>query len=68
MNRVKGYRTMLGITQEEMASILGVSINTYRKMEENPEAFKIEHANKFLQEVNKIDSSVKMDDIFKNLV
>jgi len=68
LNRVKGYRTMLGITQEEMASIIGVSINTYRKMEDNPDTFKIEHANKFLQEVNKVDSSVKMDDIFKNLV
>ena len=57
---------MLGKTQEEMATILGVSINTYRKMEDNPDTFKIEHASKFLQEVNKVDSSVKMDDIFNN--
>ena len=64
MNKVKGYRTMLGKTQEEMAVIIGVSINTYRTMEANPETFKIEYATKFLNEVNKLDPSVKMDDIF----
>ena len=64
MNKVKGYRTMLGMTQEEMANELGVSTGTYRAYEENPEKMSIESANKFLAVVNRTDSSVTMNDIF----
>ena len=64
MNRVKGYRTMLGMTQEEMAKAIGVSINTYREMESNPEKFKIDQANKFLEVVNQVDNTITLNDIF----
>lgn len=64
MNKVRGFRTMVGMTQEEMAKELGVSINTYRTYEDNPEKMSVEIANKFIAVVNRTDSSVTMNDIF----
>ena len=55
---------MINKTQEEMANILGVHVNTYKSWEENPEKFKIIEATKFLEEVNKFDPNVKFEDIF----
>ena len=64
MNKVRGFRTMVGMIQEEMAKELGVSINTYRTYEDNPEKMSVEIANKFIAVVNRTDSSVTMNDIF----
>ena len=64
MNKIKGYRTMLGLTQVEMAKKLGLSINTYRDLEENPEKMKLEQANKFVEIVNQVDNSITLNDIF----
>ena len=64
MNKVRGFRTMVGMTQGEMAKELGVSINTYRTYEDNPEKMSVEIANKFIAVVNRTDSSVTMNDIF----
>lgn len=66
MNKVKGYRNMINKTQEEMAAILGVHVNTYKTWEDNPEKFKIVEAYKFLEEINKVDPRVKFEDIFLN--
>ena len=64
VNKVKGYRNMINKTQEEMATILGVHVNTYKSWEDNPSKFKIVEANKFLEEVKKYDPNVKFEDIF----
>ncbi len=64
MNKVRGFRTMVGMTQEEMAKELGVSINTYRTYEDNPEKMSVEIANKFIGIINKTDSTITMNDIF----
>lgn len=64
MNKVKGFRTMVGMTQEEMAKELGVSINTYRAYEDNPEKMSVEIANKFIGIINKTDNTITMNDIF----
>jgi len=55
---------MIGKTQEEMANVLGVSANTYKSWEDNPEKFKLDKAFIFLEEVKKYDSGVKFEDIF----
>ena len=55
---------MLGLTQVEMAKKLGLSINTYRDLEENPEKMKLEQANKFVEIVNQVDNSITLNDIF----
>ena len=64
MNKVRGFRTMVGMTQEEMAKELGVSLNTYRAYEDNPEKMSVEIANKFIGIINKTDSTITMNDIF----
>ena len=64
LNKVRGFRTMVGMTQEEMAKELGVSINTYRTYEDNPEKMSVEIANKFIGIINKTDNTVTMNDIF----
>lgn len=64
MNKVRGFRTMVGMTQEEMAKELGVSINTYRTYEDNPEKMSVEIANKFIGIINKTDNTITMNDIF----
>lgn len=66
MNKIKGYRNMIGKSQEEMAELLGVHVNTYKNWEENPEKFKVDKALAFLEEINKYDSKVKFEDIFSN--
>lgn len=63
-NKVRAYRVMIGYTQEEMAKEMGVSVNTYRSLEENPARFKIEQANKLIELINKVDSSITLSDIF----
>jgi DNA-binding XRE family transcriptional regulator len=64
LNKVRGFRTMVGMTQEEMAKELGVSINTYRAYEDNPEKMSVEIANKFIGIINKTDNTITMNDIF----
>jgi len=64
LNKVRGFRTMVGMTQEEMAKELGVSINTYRTYEDNPEKMSVEIANKFIGIINKTDNTITMNDIF----
>ena len=66
LNKVRGYRTMLGLTQEEMAKRLGVSTPTYRAYEEDPNKMSVETANKFLEVINEVDSHIKLDDVFSN--
>lgn len=39
-------------TQQEMANAIGVYIDTYRKMEENPERVTIENAKKIAKFLN----------------
>ena len=62
---IKGYRVACNITQEEMACELGVSDTTYRAMEIN-KTFTLEQMKKFTNVINKVDSSVKLEDIFLN--
>lgn len=48
---LKQHRLVKGKTQEEMAIMLGVHVQTYRKLEENPEEVSIKQAkmiSKFL--------------------
>lgn len=64
VNKVKMHRTGCNITQEEMAKVLGVHVNTYRILEENPSKFNVEQVKKFMLEINKYDANVTASDIF----
>ena len=57
---------MLGMTQEEMAKKLGVSINTYAAYEKEPSKMNIDTAKKFVEVINEVDKSITLNDIFFN--
>ena len=65
LNMVKGYRVACNITQEEMANELGVSTRTYGVMETEIK-FTLEQMKKFTQVINRVEKSVKLEDIFLN--
>ena len=56
---LKAARITAGLTQDEVAELLGVHVQTYRKLEENPNLATIEQAKKLSDRLN-----VPYDDIF----
>ena len=56
---VKQARAYAGLTQREMAKKLGISRDTYRKIEQNPETASIAVAKKISQAVG-----IPIDQIF----
>lgn len=53
-NRLKGFRAEMGLTQKQMADILGMNVNTYRKKENGEREFT-------LSEVAKAQEKLKVD-------
>lgn len=64
MNKVKGYRTMIGYSQEDMAKALNITRDTYRLKESGERQFTQDEMIKFLNEVKKTDNTVTLDIIF----
>lgn len=56
---LKAARITAGMTQDKVAELLGVHVQTYRKLEENPNLATIEQAKKLSDRLN-----VPYDDIF----
>lgn len=56
---LKEWRRAKNISQEEMASVCGVHINTYRAWEENPEEIKLSKAVLISERIG-----VSLSDIF----
>ena len=48
---IKGVRKAKGKTVEEMAELLGVSENSYRKYENNPEEMKVKYVKIIAKEL-----------------
>ena len=59
---VRQWRLMKEISQQSVADALGIHVNTYRKLEENPNRITIEEAHKisalFGVPMDKIDFSL----------
>lgn len=64
MNRISGYRNMIGLTQEEMAKKLGITEGTYRRKEKGLSRFKDTEIIIFYNLIRERDSNVKLEDIF----
>lgn len=62
--RVKGYRVMLGLTQREMADILGLSTQSYYLKENGRVKFTYDEMRVFRDRVQTIMPDVTIDDIF----
>ena len=46
---IKEWRRAKGISQEEMANVCGVHVNTYRTWEEKPESIRLSAATKIAE-------------------
>lgn len=64
INKVKGYRTMAGFTQEEMAKALNISMVSYRLKETGEREFTESEMRAFVEKVKTINPSVTLDSIF----
>ncbi|MDZ5560942.1 helix-turn-helix transcriptional regulator [Enterococcus cecorum] len=62
--RVKGYRVMLGLTQKEMAAVLGLSVQSYYLKENGRVKFTYDEMRVFRDRVQTIMPDVTIDDIF----
>lgn len=56
--KLESARKIKGITAEKMAEAIGVSKDTYVRLEKNPETFRIDQMIKICVELN-----MKMDDL-----
>ena len=66
INKVKGYRVMAGITQEEMAKELNISIVSYRLKESGEREFTRSEMVAFVNKIKTFDSNATLDLIFLN--
>ncbi|TYR78435.1 helix-turn-helix domain-containing protein [Priestia megaterium] len=64
MNRIVGYRKMIGLTQKEMAKRLNISEGTYRNKEKGKVSFKDGEMKIFFDLVHKELPVVTINDIF----
>lgn len=63
IKKIKGYRVMLGLTQEEMAKKLGVTLRTYFDKENGIRPFTIDELIKIKDLCNKNAITVSLDDL-----
>lgn len=66
MNKVLGYRKMIGLTQLQMANELGISENQYRAKEKGKYDFSKTEMEKYHEVVKKTMKDIKIQDIFFN--
>ena len=62
--KVKGYRVMVGLTQQELASKLGISVQSYRNKEKGRVAFK-DSEKIFIRELfGRVVKGMTLEDLF----
>lgn len=64
LNKVKGYRTMAGLTQSEMAKEIGISERTYATKEQDITKFTVSEINSIVEVLNKNNLNIKISDLF----
>lgn len=64
INKVSGYRTMLNLTQQQMANHLGITSQTYSNKERGQRSFTDNEKLKIKKLFQKIDINLTIDDIF----
>jgi putative transcriptional regulator len=63
-NKVRGYRNMLKMSQEELGNYLGITKQTYHLKEVGKLEFKSEEMKKIKELVVEIFPNITIDDIF----
>ncbi len=65
MNKIAGYRKMLGLTQSDIAKEFGISTQAYRMKESGKTRFKNEEMKFFRNELRKFAfPKITIDEIF----
>ena len=66
INKIKGYRNYLNLTQEGMGQKLGISKQSYYNKETNKSSFTDEEKKKFKELLLPYFPNITMEDIFFN--
>lgn len=64
INKIAGYRGMLGMTQKQIASYLGILPQSYSNKERGETAFKDEEKQKIKELLKPYFPDITIDDIF----
>lgn len=64
MNKVKGFRVMVGMTQEEMANAIGVSVRAYINKEIGKSEFTIGEFKQIKDTLNSRGLNLTVSDLF----
>lgn len=64
INKVAGYRRMLGMTQKEIASYLDITSQSYSNKERGRTSFNDQEKMKLKKLFNKIDNKFTIGEIF----
>ena len=64
INKVKGYRNMLGLSQKEMANKLGISMNAYRNKENGKVEFRDNEKIVIKEMILPLFPQVSLEEIF----
>ena len=64
MNKIRGYRNMLGKTQRDMAKIFNISVQSYNQKEHGKIAFKDSEKTVFKNMLLPYFPNITIDDIF----
>lgn len=65
-NKIRGYRNMLGLTQEQLGKELGMTKQTYHNKEVGRNAFTDQEKAKFKKLLLPLFPNITIDDIFFN--
>ena len=65
MNRVKGYRMLLGWSQKDLANFLGISRQTVSNKETGKVPFNDKEKKKLLTKFKEVNPNVTMEIFFK---
>ncbi|NYS33560.1 helix-turn-helix domain-containing protein [Streptococcus danieliae] len=64
MSKLKGYRVMLGHTQADIASVLGITKQAYSNKETGKTQFNDREKVKIRDMVREIEPNITIDDLF----
>lgn len=63
INKIKGYRVMVGLTQDEMAQKIGVSLRAFQNKEQGTTNFTLEELKKIKGVLEEKGLSVLLDEL-----
>ena len=63
VNKIRGYRVMIGITQNEMAEKLSMSLRSYQLKESGEQSFKSDELLKIQEVLNEKNVKVSIDEL-----